>query len=220
MEVKREILRMLREDEEFRYAVAGLIGLEEILKRMDRHGEEIRGLREETRRIWKEIERLRGDMLRGFERHDKIMEEMRKEIEDLRRDMMEGFRRMDRRLDALGTRWGLQTEEAFREGLKGLLEEELGLRVERWVKEDEEGSVYGYPSIVEIDIATSDDKVILIEVSSHVRPSDVILFHRKAEFYERVTGVKPSRLLMVTPYAEREAHRTAERYGVEIYTGI
>ena len=128
MEVKREILRMLREDEEFRYAVAGLIGLEEILRRMDRHGEEIRGLREETRRIWKEIERLREDMLRGFERHDKIME-------DLRRDMMEGFRRMDRRLDALGTRWGLQTEEAFREGLKGLLEEELGLRVERWVRD-------------------------------------------------------------------------------------
>jgi putative transposase len=45
---------MLKEDEKFRYAVAGLIGLEEILKRLDRHEEEIR-------RIWQEIERLRED---------------------------------------------------------------------------------------------------------------------------------------------------------------
>jgi pheromone shutdown protein TraB len=32
--LKSRILRMLKEDEEFRYAVAGLLGLEEILKRL------------------------------------------------------------------------------------------------------------------------------------------------------------------------------------------
>jgi len=37
--LKSSILRLLKEDEEFRYAVAGLIGLEEILRRLDRHGE-------------------------------------------------------------------------------------------------------------------------------------------------------------------------------------
>jgi hypothetical protein len=31
------MLKMLKEDEEFRYAVAGLLGLEEILKRLDRN---------------------------------------------------------------------------------------------------------------------------------------------------------------------------------------
>jgi hypothetical protein len=36
-ELKSRMLRLLREDEEFRYAVAGLLGLEEILKRLDRH---------------------------------------------------------------------------------------------------------------------------------------------------------------------------------------
>ncbi|MEM3169132.1 MAG: hypothetical protein QXM91_07430, partial [Nitrososphaerota archaeon] len=35
--LKSRILKLLREDEEFRYAVAGLIGLDEILKRLDRH---------------------------------------------------------------------------------------------------------------------------------------------------------------------------------------
>ncbi|MEM2542586.1 MAG: hypothetical protein QXR35_03890 [Candidatus Korarchaeum sp.] len=40
MDIKQEILRMLKEDEEFRYAVAGLLGLGEIL-------EELRKLRED-----------------------------------------------------------------------------------------------------------------------------------------------------------------------------
>jgi len=37
--LKSEILRLLKEDEELRYTVAGLIGLEEILKRLDIHYE-------------------------------------------------------------------------------------------------------------------------------------------------------------------------------------
>jgi predicted nucleic acid-binding Zn-ribbon protein len=82
------MLKLLKEDEEFRYAVAGLLGLEEILKRLDRNEQELVRLREdmtkmfekhderfarieeEIRRIWQEIERLREDMVKGFERHD------------------------------------------------------------------------------------------------------------------------------------------------------
>jgi hypothetical protein len=45
-ELKSRMLRLLREDEEFRYAVAGLLGLEEILKRLDRHEAELVRLRE------------------------------------------------------------------------------------------------------------------------------------------------------------------------------
>jgi len=58
--LKSEILRLLREDEEFRYAVAGLIGLEEVLKRLDRHEAQLVKLRED-------MNRLREDMNRGFE---------------------------------------------------------------------------------------------------------------------------------------------------------
>ncbi len=60
---------MLKEDEEFRYAVAGLIGMEEILRRLDRNEQEVR-------RIWQEIEKLREDMMRGFERHDREIEDV------------------------------------------------------------------------------------------------------------------------------------------------
>jgi hypothetical protein len=64
-------------------------------------------------------------------------------------------------------------ESAFRESLRGLLEKELGFRVEKWKAYDEAGIVFGYPSEVEVDVTISDGKLILIEVSSHVRASDV-----------------------------------------------
>ena len=198
-ELKRKVLKLLKEDLEFRYAVAGLIGMEEILKRLDRHDAE--------------LARLREDMNKGFERHDE-------ELAKLREDMNKGFALMERHISALGARWGLITEDAFREGLKGLLEEEFGLIVEKWEHFDQEGFVYGYPSQVEVDTAIKDGKIILVEVTSHARASDIYTFKRKAEFYEKVTGRSPSRLLVITPYAEEKAKEASKKMKVEIYTGV
>jgi len=86
-EEKERILKTLEVDIEFRYAIAGLIGLGEILRRLDRHEEELK-------KIWEEIARLREDMNRGFERYDK-------EIEKLREDMVKGFERYDMELARL-----------------------------------------------------------------------------------------------------------------------
>jgi hypothetical protein len=286
------MLRLLKEDEEFRYTVAGLLGLEEILKRLDRNEQELVRLREdmakmferheerfarieeEIGRIWQEIERLREDMIKGFERHDlelarlredmvkgferhdreiqRLTEEMNRlredmmkgferhdrelerlredmvkgferhdmEIARLREDMMKGFDVMNRRISALGARWGLESEEAFREGLRGILEKELGLKVERWTAFDETGSVFGHPSQVEVDVAVSNGKVMLIEVSSHVKQADVAALVKKAELYERITGRRPDRLIVVTPFAEERAMEAALKLGVEIYTRV
>jgi hypothetical protein len=247
--LKSRILRLLKEDEEFRYAVAGLLGLEEILKRLDRNEEEIR-------RIWQEIERLREDMVKGFERHDmeiaKLREDMIKgferhdrELEKLREDMMKGFERHDREIQrlteemnrlredmvkgfelvnrhisAIGARWGIMAEDAFREGLRGILEKEFGVKVERWVTRDEEGIVYGFSSVIEIDIAIKDGKTMLIEISSSVDKSKVAAFLRKAKLYEKKTGIKPDRLVMVTPYADEDAIEAAKEVGIEVYTRV
>jgi len=237
-QLKDKILTLFREDQEFRYAIAGLLGWEEILRRLDRHEEELSRLsretaelRKETAELRKEMTKLRQDMMEGFRRHDEEIARLRKdmmegfrrhdeEIARLRKDMMEGFQLMYRHLSALGARWGIMAEEAFREGLRGLLEKELGLKVERWAKNDEEGWAFGYPSWVEVDVAVRDGKVVLVEVKSHVGRADVYSFRRKAEFYEKVEGKKPSRLLMVTPYADEEALTAAAHLGVEIYTRV
>jgi len=296
-QLKAAILRLLKEDEEFRYAVAGLIGMEEILRRLDRHEEELV-------KIWEELARLREDMNKGFQRNDQLFAEVFKRFEHydqlfaevfkrfekhdqlfaevfkrldrheeelvrlredmnkrfehydqlfaevfkrldrheeelvrlredmnkrfaqheeelarLRADMNRGFDRLQRRLDALGARWGVMSEAAFREGLRGVVEEELGLKVERWTAYDEEGKVFGFSSEVEVDVAVKDGKVILIEITSHARASDVILFKRKAELYAEKEGRRPDKLIIITPYADEDAKKVAERLGIEIYTG-
>ena len=224
MSIKEEFLRLLEKDREFRYAVAGLIGLDQILTRLDRHEEELIKLREDMNRLREdmnrgfkrydaEIVRLREDMNRGFMRHDQ-------EIARLREDMNRGFELIERHISALGARWGLLTEEAFRAGLKGLIEKELGLKIERWTVYDEEGIVFGYPSQVEVDVAVRDEKVILIEVKAHVDSSDLYSFKRKAELYEMKTGRKPSRLIVVTPYIEDKAIQAAKSLKIEVYTNV
>jgi len=187
-ELKSRMLRLLREDEEFRYAVAGLLGLEEILKRLDRHEAELVRLRED-------MNKLRGDMIRGFEL-------------------------VESHISALGARWGIMAESAFRESLKGLLEKELGYRVEKWTVFDEAGKVYGYPSVVDVDVTVSDGKLILIEVSSHMKASDITTFRRKAELYMEKTGKRPDKLVAVTPYIDDTAQKAANELGIEVYTKV
>jgi hypothetical protein len=187
-ELKSRMLRLLREDEEFRYAVAGLLGLEEILKRLDRHEAELVRLRED-------MNKLREDMIRGFEL-------------------------VESHISALGARWGIMAESAFRESLKGLLEKELGYRVEKWTVFDEAGRVYGYPSVVDVDVTVSDGKLILIEVSSHIKASDITTFRRKAELYMEKTGKRPDKLVVVTPYIDDTAQKAAKELGIEVYTKV
>jgi hypothetical protein len=223
--LKSRILRMLKEDEEFRYAVAGLIGLEEILKRLDRHEDEVRRIWQEIEKLREDMVKLREDMMKMFEKHEERFARIEQELVRLREDMMRGFELMDKRItrlenliSALGARWGIMAEDAFREGLRGILEKEFGVKVERWVTRDEEGLVYGFSSVIEVDIAIKDGKTVLIEISSSVDKSKVAAFLRKAQLYERKTGIKPDRLVMVTPYAEDAAIKAAREMGVEIYT--
>ncbi len=265
--LKKDIFKLLREDEEFRYAVIGFLGLDTIYTRIDKIEEALERLEHVTEENNKAIRRLHEDMVEGFKRHDEILmkhaktieennkairrlhedmvegfkrhdEEIRKIREDmkegfkrhderfirvenelakLREDMNEGFKTVNRHITALGARWGLESEEAFREALKSILEKELGVEVSRWTYEDKEGYVYGYPSAVEIDIAVKDDKVMLIEIKSSVSVSDIVSFKRKSELFEKVSGRKANRLMIVTPYSDEKAKIACEKFNIELY---
>ncbi|MEM2060207.1 MAG: DUF3782 domain-containing protein [Archaeoglobaceae archaeon] len=305
--VKETIIEMIEKDKEFRYAIAGAIGLQEILKRFDkheeillRHGEELKKLREDMsegfrrheeillrheeelkklredlvagfkkhdeillrheeelkklredmkegfkrhdeemaklredmyagfKRHDEEIAKLREEMVAGFKRHDEEMAKLREdmyagfkrhdeEIAKLREDMSEGFKLLRNQISALGARWGIMSEKAFRNGVEGIVEKEFGAKVERWVKKDVDGFVFGYPSDVEVDVVIRDGKTILVEIKSSISQGDVLVFKRKAEFYEKETGVKPSKLVMVTPFADEKAIELAANLGIEIF---
>lgn len=204
-----QFLKLLKKDEKFRLAIASYLGYNKISEKLDKYDKKFNSILEE-------IKLLREDQNKLWENQNRLWEEVR----SLREDMIKGFELVERHISALGARWGLMSEEAFREGLKGLLEKELGLKVERWLQRDDKGIVYGYPSNVEIDISIKDKKTILIEVSSHIKASDVALFKRKIDFYISKTGEKVDRLLIVTPHADEDAIKASKEFGFEIYTKV
>ena len=165
--MKKQFLELLDKDIEFRYTVAGYLGLSEILKRLDsleesikRLLEEVRALREGQNKLWEEVKALREGQDKLWDNTRRLWEEVRalregqaemwREIARLREDMRAGFESIHRLVTALGARWGLMSEEAFREGMRAVLEKELGAKVEKWVARDEEGLVFDRPTIVDV----------------------------------------------------------------------
>jgi regulator of replication initiation timing len=89
--LRRQFLKLLDEDKEFRYTVAGYLGLGEILKRLDsieenirKTWEEIRGLREGQERLWEgqnrlweEVKALREGQEKLWDGQNKLWEEVK-----------------------------------------------------------------------------------------------------------------------------------------------
>jgi len=83
--LKRQFLELLDKDLEFRYAVAGYLGLSEILKRLDDLSEEQVKLREEQislrkeqTKIWQEIQSLREEQIKLRKEQTRIWQEIAK----------------------------------------------------------------------------------------------------------------------------------------------
>jgi len=126
-------------------------------------------------------------------------------------------RTFETRMGALGARWGLDTEESFRLGMRAILED-VGFRVERYVAYDEKGNVFDHPAPVELDVIVRNGKLMLIEIKSSTGSANVSIFRRKVNFYEEREGQKADRRIIISPFVEDEARMLALATGIEIYT--
>jgi len=232
-ELKEAIIELIKEDETFRLIIKGALADSFVTKEeLTSVLEEIKDLRIDFNKrmesFEKRMEEMRTDFNKRMESFEKRMEEMRadfnKRMEEMRTDFnkrMESFEKrmeaFDIKLSSLGARWGLYSEESIRNAFRGLLEEFFNAKVGRWETYDENGIVYGYPSMIEADIVIKDNKHILIEIKSHVRKSDVAELLRISEVYEKVEGVKPE-LAIVTPFIDENALEFARSKKVRIYT--
>ena len=214
-ELKARLLELLRTDEEFRLAVAGLIGLDEILKAIRALQEQvadntaaIRALQEQVTTLQEQVVVLQKQVAENIAA-----------IRELREDMNEGFKLLRRHIDALGARWGILAESAFRGAMTGVVERYFGGSVRRWAYYDEEGFVFGRPSVIEVDMLIKDREHILIEIKSSVSRADVFELWRIGQLYERVRGIKP-RLAIVSPFVREKAKKVAKELGIEVYTSL
>ena len=122
MSLKEELLKLLEEDREFRYAVAGLIGLKEVLERLDRLWSEVKALREDQRRLWEEVKALREGQDRLWREQAKTWAEIRKLWEEVKA-LREGQARLWEEFRALR-----EDQRRLWEGQNRLWEEVKALR--------------------------------------------------------------------------------------------
>ncbi len=190
--LKEQILKALKEDENFRWSVAGLIGYKDILERIVRL--------EERQQI---LEERFAELEKRFARIEERQQKMEKE-----------FRYM---FNALATRVGIITEEMFRESLKYFLEEEFKThKVEKVILEDD-GSVTGIPSsTVEIDVVVKDSIHYLIEVKSSLDKYDIYKLFNIRELYKKVKKIKNIKLIAFGVIIQKDAIDVAKKLNIEI----
>jgi hypothetical protein len=178
-------------------------------------GEQIVELAQAQKRTEERVEELAQAQKRTEERVEELAQAQKNTQDELTL-----FRRtFTSQIGGLGARWGLQTEEAFRQGMRAILQE-VGFTTERFVAQDSGGEVFGYPEQIELDVVIQNGKVIVIEIKSSLDKANTYLFARKVAFYSRQSGKSVDRKLIVTPYADTRAKEIGMQLGIEICTDI
>jgi hypothetical protein len=216
---KEEVLRLLREDENFRLEVMRLLGIvntnaslnqltdsvNRLTKAVEELKEEIRKLWEENHRIWEEMGKLREenqriweDIHRIWEEISKLRDENRKIWEEIHK-LWEEVRELRRNHENL-----TRTVRSISRDLGGLsrtvgklVEQDIRHYLPGWVRER-----YGITvdrvrrlrldSEAEFDgFVEAEDKVLLIEIKTTLRSRDIRDLARKVDRYrERAPGGK------------------------------
>ncbi|MFP3303279.1 MAG: DUF3782 domain-containing protein, partial [Caldivirga sp.] len=193
--------------------------VEELTKAVRSHEDRLTKVEDRLTRLENAVEEL----TKAVKEQSRAIEELAKIVklhEDRLAKVEETIKAFDRRLMALGARWGVESEEAFRNAMRGVVEGILGVAtVGKWVYFDKDGVVYGHPSQVEVDVAIRDGTHILIEIKASASSGDALEFSRVGKLYETVTGIKP-RLVLVTPFIDDRGLEAARKLGIEVYTSV
>jgi hypothetical protein len=157
------------------------------------------------------LERDREEQSRHWDEQHQQTQTMLAEIQDQKR-------RYESTIGAIGSRWGLYSEESFRSALKGILEQSFGVQVLNVNDFDEAGEVFGRPDQVELDIVITNGSVIACEIKSSLSKSDMYSFDRKVAFYQKRHERPVSRKLVISPMVDQRALPVAEALGIEVYS--
>ena len=204
IELKKKMLKLLEEDEEFRYAVSGLIGMKAIL---DEIKEVMRRLEEHDRKFEQIIARL--------EEHDRKFEEVMRRLEQM-------SARLEVTIGSMGRRWGRDLEKTVLNIFRETLEKE-GIKpgkVESFRFKDLDGSYTGRKgTVVQIDILVKDSELYLMEVKSHAEVDHLERLVDKVPVVERILRRKASRVYLIAVNVDEEVLERAKELGVRVIYG-
>jgi len=209
----KELTAILEENSEIQKTIVRIsqkkfADKEQTEDRFDRMLKELKKDREENSRKWEENNKKLDEMMR---KSDERFAAMLQEIKDIRS-------RQESSVGALGARWGIAAESSFRSALKGILEDRFDVQVVNVTEYDKEGSVFGHPDQVEIDVIIKNGEIIVCEIKSSMSRSDMYTFHRKVQFYEKQHGCKVTTVMVISPMVDKKAVSVAEKLGIVVYS--
>lgn len=236
-QIQRELPELLRTDPALREFVLELTrdlyaDRAQTESRFDRVLDELRRDREESARRWAEEKaenerkwaendrrwaEEKAESERRWAENDRKWQENSARFDRMHEEIMAQAKKHDRSIGALGARWGLMSERAFRDALAAILEDSFGVQVLRIEDFDDEGEVFGRPEQVELDVIIKNGMLLICELKSSIDKAGMYSFERKARFYERRHDRRAERLLVISPMIDARAARVAEKLGIETY---
>ena len=208
-EERERLLKTLEEDREFRYAIAGLIGMREILERLDH-------VEENIEKLWMEVRGLREGQEKLWEGQEKLWKGQEKLWREVGR-LSFGFRQLGRAVGVTLEHYAA----AFLERMlvEGGYPEELKIEVDVKIKYDDK--------LMELDLFCRDP-LLVGEVTTFLGSSDeaereVEKLLRRSREVEKLLGKGVEyRVLAVanlTSEASKALRKMSERYGILIIVG-
>ncbi len=229
--LQRELPELLRADPGFREYLLELMRRDYPTRAetQDRFYEmlgELRREREERSREWREYQdkqdrkwdEQKVEDRRKWDEQNRKWQESGERFDHTHQEIMALAERLERRVGALGSRWGIQSETSFRNALAGILERTFGVQVVNVNEFDDQGTVFGRPDQVELDVIVKNSLLLICELKSSIDKAGMYIFERKARFYEQRHQRKADRLIVVSPMIDARARKVAEKLGIEMFS--
>jgi hypothetical protein len=192
--LRREFIELLRTDEEFRLAVRGLVGLDEILNRLE-------------------------SIEKRIEEHSKAIKTLSERVEEL----VVAIGELKVAVGSPGRRWGTDLERTVLRIYKHPLQErgiEPG-EVQKFAYKDIDGRYCRKGTRLDLDVYIHDEKTYFIEVKPHAQLDDVEWFKEKSEIVKKILNREPEKLILVAVNLDRDAYERARELGIDtIYGGL
>jgi hypothetical protein len=199
--LRQRLPSLLQEHGEFRYEIMGIIA-------------DVFASKNDLKEILEEIRTLRDDSNQRFKEMDKRFETMNRTMNQRFEEIIRSQREVRLEVSALGGRTGYGLEEI----IKQTVEEFSGLSFKKiehlWLR-DAQGELYGVPADVEYDLYLENDVNYIVEVKSHIKQGDVLIFHRKNLFAEKQLG-KKIRPIMISASIMKTAKKKCEELDIDL----
>jgi len=192
--LRQKLPDLLRDHGEFRYEIMGIMA-------------DVFASKDDLKQVLEEIRKLREDSNRRFEEMNRTMNQRFEEMYRSQREV-----RLE--VSALGGRIGYGLEEIIRQTVEEFSGQSFK-KFEHLRLRDSEGEVYGVPADVEYDLYLEDSVNYVVEVKSHIKPGDVLIFHRKSLFAEKqlLKRIKP---IMISASITKDAKEKCKELGIDL----